>query len=144
MTELWKAEDSTDNGYLEDPEFPSSKTECSFGRNPDGSYYLSMENGPFSGYPSMRPDKKSLSELYRAIGEVLGGEDPTPHRVFCGVEFPAQHNLLLEKEDHTHFCGEKPHRGSEDSPVQHKCWVCDMRWISRVSVIGEKEAGIDR
>jgi hypothetical protein len=118
--ELWNAKD-------ENPD-PYDNTRCEFGKNvKNGSYYIVMEDGPFSGYPGIVPSKKSLSELYRAIEKELGSE-ATEHKKICGLE---SNGIPSLKDDHTHVCGVVSREKLLGNAHQHECWVCDVKWIER-------------
>jgi hypothetical protein len=60
MIEAWKAED--EDGVV-----------CVLERGPKNTWYISMVEGPFSGYPTIAIPRSELLKLYHAIGNELMG-----------------------------------------------------------------------
>lgn len=112
----------------------SEGTEINLVKTDDGSVILTMNDGPgFRGYPRTLLDKKSLSELYRAIEKELKAPDTLPHKTICGAELQDMAGI---KGDHTHICGSSPSNCTKQStdpniiPVlHHSCWLCEVQWI---------------
>lgn len=59
---LWDATDSN----------PNESTRIEFDRNEErGDWQISLENGPFSGYPTISLDRKRLEDLYSVLEQEL-------------------------------------------------------------------------
>lgn len=61
MEIFWEAKDT--DGW---------NTECELVKISDTKFQLSLDNGPFSGYPTINLDRKNLKDLHDAIEHLMG------------------------------------------------------------------------
>lgn len=82
MTTIWQAKDGTDN------------TEAILEQTANG-YQLTLEDGPFSGYPTINLTREDMFKLYAALVNHLGRPaQPEPPKI--GLTGDAQANTYVD------------------------------------------------
>lgn len=114
FVELWSAEDEDEQ----------ENTKASLDKILGEDYYqLSLENGPFSGYPTINLTIEATKKLYEALRREFVDEK---HPEICG----SQTDGLIKNGwmNHVCVCIKAGHRGDRVGLLQHECH-CGMTWI---------------
>lgn len=124
---LWAATDSN----------PNDNTRIEFDRNEDqGNWQISLEDGPFSGFPTINLDRKRLEDLHNALEKEL-----YPER-FMEKTTPTNRIKRLMAGDYSFGCSGR-HVGSGAPDCPHTPHHHHDEFCNPPTLVELYDAGVD-